>query len=261
MNWKSTNIKGYSVSDEGQIKNELTGKVLSQFKNNMGYYLVSIQDKKYLVHRLVAEAFLNKPNKCNIVEHKDDDPTNNCVDNLMWSTQKLNLNRQGRLEKLKRYYQSNEWKEARKKALETMKANGFKKTKSDKQKAKEAARLDRISKERENIRPTLDQQYDAFINPLIDLLKSGYSLKRAAQYFGINDTTGITYFSKRYYEETGIKLITYKIKKSSFSNAEKLMNKIKELYNQGLTVEEISEEVNRSINIVNKYIKLWKIHI
>ena len=49
----------------------------------MGYYLVSIQDKKYLVHRLVAEAFLNKPNKCNIVEHKDDDPTNNCVDNLM----------------------------------------------------------------------------------------------------------------------------------------------------------------------------------
>lgn len=142
-----------------------------------------------------------------------------------------------------------------------MKANGFKKTKSDKQKAKEAARLDKISKERENIRPTLDQQYDAFINPLIDLLKSGYNLKRAAQYFGINDTTGITYFSKRYYEETGIKLIAYKIKKSSFSNAEKLMNKIKELYNQGLTVEEISEEVNRSINIVNKYIKLLKIHI
>ena len=83
MNWKSTSIKGYSVSDEGQIKNELTGKILSPFKNNMGYYLVNIEDKKYLVHRLVAEAFLDKPNKCNIVEHKDDDPSNNCVDNLM----------------------------------------------------------------------------------------------------------------------------------------------------------------------------------
>ena len=75
---------------------------------------------------------------------------------------------------------------------------------------------------------------------------------------GINASTGITYFSKRYYEETGIKLITYKIKKSSFSNAEKLMNKIIELHNNGLSVEDISREVSRSKNIVQKYLNFNK---
>lgn len=83
MEWKSTTIEGYLVSDYGQVKNEQTDKILSQFKNNKGYYLVNIKDKKYLIHRLVAEAFLEKPDHCNIVEHLDDNPANNRVDNLM----------------------------------------------------------------------------------------------------------------------------------------------------------------------------------
>lgn len=38
----------------------------------------------YKVHQLVAQAFIPNPNGYNIVHHKDHNPTNNCVENLVW---------------------------------------------------------------------------------------------------------------------------------------------------------------------------------
>lgn len=48
--------------------------------------------KKKFVHRLVAEAFLENPNKCNIVNHKDENGLNNHVENLEWCDAKYNTN-------------------------------------------------------------------------------------------------------------------------------------------------------------------------
>lgn len=246
MNWKSIKVEGYSVSEDGQVKNDLTGRILKPFKNNKGYYLISLKGKHYLVHRLVAEAFLDKPDGCDIVEHKDDNPSNNSVSNLMWSTQRDNLKRPGRINKMTDYYKSEEWKEHYAKALATRRANGFKMHKSEKQKLKEAARLERIAKEREKVRPSLEQQYSKNIDTLIELIKSGYTLQKAAIQLGINKSTGITYFSKRYYDETGIKLTSYKVRKpkklsKKESKAEKLSNKIKELYDNGKSIEDICD--------------------
>lgn len=248
MNWKSIKVEGYSVSDDGQVKNDLTGKILKPYKNNKGYYLVCLKGKRYLVHRLVAEAFLDKPDGYDIVEHKDDNPSNNCVSNLMWSTQKDNLNRPGRINKLKEYHKTEKWKEHCAKALATRRANGFKRHKSEKQKLKEAARLERIAKEREKVRPSLEQQYSKNIDNLIELLKSGYTLQKAAIQLGINKSTGITYFSKRYYDETGIKLTSYKVRNNKEwlekkAKAEMLSNKIKELYDNGQSIEDICDIV------------------
>ena len=68
----------------------LKGKVLIQKDNGNGYKNVMFckEHKLYnkYVHRLVAEAFI--PNKDDLpqVNHKDEDKSNNRVDNLEWCT-------------------------------------------------------------------------------------------------------------------------------------------------------------------------------
>ena len=93
--WKA--IKGfpYSVSSLGQVRNDKTGKVLSQGKDKDGYPRVVLYngaDKRYVrVHVLVMEAF--KPRKCEthvLIDHKDRNRSNNALRNLRWSTHPAN---------------------------------------------------------------------------------------------------------------------------------------------------------------------------
>lgn len=70
-------------------------KILSIFDNGTGYKFVYLMKdgkrKKYYVHRLVAEHFLNKKEGANVVNHKDYNPNNNEVTNLEWCTQRENI--------------------------------------------------------------------------------------------------------------------------------------------------------------------------
>lgn len=43
------------------------------------------------VHRLVAKAFIDNPNNLNEINHKDEDKSNNRVDNLEWCTKSYNV--------------------------------------------------------------------------------------------------------------------------------------------------------------------------
>ena len=106
-------IKGYEnlyeVSNKGRVrsltkycmrfgcrKTLIRGKLLSIRKNASGYIMVSLAKKgtkkQVLIHRLVAQAFIPNPNNYPIINHKDENPSNNNVNNLEWCTQKYNVN-------------------------------------------------------------------------------------------------------------------------------------------------------------------------
>ena len=59
------------------------------------YCLINLHKNKtiqrFLVHRLVAEAFIPKINGKDYINHKDNNPENNKVDNLEWCTQSENI--------------------------------------------------------------------------------------------------------------------------------------------------------------------------
>ena len=48
--------------------------------------------KSFLLHRLVANSFIDNPNNYKEVNHKDENKANNCVDNLEWCDRKYNMN-------------------------------------------------------------------------------------------------------------------------------------------------------------------------
>lgn len=83
------------VNDNGrEYDKPLNEKRLKQSLHSQGYKTVSLtkngKTRTYFVHRIVAEAFIQNPNNLPMVNHKDEDKTNNYVENLEWCTAKYN---------------------------------------------------------------------------------------------------------------------------------------------------------------------------
>lgn len=88
-------LERYRINNGG-TKTLVKERILKPSTNNKGYSRVELSNKTarkpYLVHRLVAEAFIENPNNLPEVNHKDENKSNNRADNLEWITQKENLN-------------------------------------------------------------------------------------------------------------------------------------------------------------------------
>lgn len=100
----------YRISDEGDVIAlprivECNGKLMHRKgnpikphlrgKNGLYYVAVSLskngKTKAHSVHRLVAEAFLPNENGLPEINHKDENPFNNRVDNLEWCSRQYNI--------------------------------------------------------------------------------------------------------------------------------------------------------------------------
>ena len=123
--WKDIIIDGYDYTGYYQISNLGRVKSLERFiktkngnilhykekilkfgTNKKGYLNVNLtknsKSKNFRISRLVATMFIPNPNNYPQVGHKDDlkDKTNNCVDNLYWTTNLENARTNGRRNRL-----------------------------------------------------------------------------------------------------------------------------------------------------------------
>lgn len=86
-NWRKIEGKpNYSVSDDGKVRNDKTGKILRPYKGTAGYYQIMLGRKTVpqYVHRLVAIAFIPNPEELPQVDHINGDKLDNRVKNLRW---------------------------------------------------------------------------------------------------------------------------------------------------------------------------------
>lgn len=86
----------YQVSNLGNVYSVRKKICLKPFNVCGGYKRVTLCSygvyKHILVHRLVAQAFIDNPNNLPQINHKDENKSNNCVSNLEWCTAKENSN-------------------------------------------------------------------------------------------------------------------------------------------------------------------------
>jgi hypothetical protein len=129
--WKPIdNYLNYMVSNFGRIKNinyRGTGKtkfIKGTKHNNYTYITLSKNNKlkAYLLHRLVAEAFIPNPENKPCINHKDCNRQNNRADNLEWCTQKENIQY---MDKLKRRVANKKLNEAEVKIIKEIKKQGY----------------------------------------------------------------------------------------------------------------------------------------
>lgn len=112
----------YEISNYGRLRSKdrtvrdnkgqylKKGRLLKPAKDKYGYYSFCLkQDGKskiMKIHRIVAFAFIPNPDKKPCINHIDNNPSNNRVDNLEWCTMKENtawMIKQGRFKRTKQW--------------------------------------------------------------------------------------------------------------------------------------------------------------
>lgn len=93
--WKKIAGFNYSVSTKGRVKSDRSGKIIQPWRLRQGYLQIGLMKDgrrhRFLVHRLVAEAFIVREDYQIDVNHLDLDKANNTVSNLEWVSKQENM--------------------------------------------------------------------------------------------------------------------------------------------------------------------------
>ena len=103
-------IKGYEglygITSCGKVWSYKSKRFLKPSKTHYGYLSVVLmkngERKFYYTHRLVAEAYIPNQNNMPHINHKDENKTNNCLQNLEWCDASYNNNYGTRNDKIKK---------------------------------------------------------------------------------------------------------------------------------------------------------------
>lgn len=198
----------YQVSNiDGKVRNVKTGKVLKPNKVLHGYSQVGLYKNGkiqfFKIHRLVATMFIPNPNNLPVVNHKDENPSNNCVDNLEWCTHKYNSNygtcqqRKGEAIKGEKHYMHGKQhsEETKQKMSEAKKGKkhpfyGKQHSEESKQKISEAQKGKKHSKETKQKMSEVQKGHKPTNIKKVVCVEKGQvfdSVKDAEQWLGINN--------------------------------------------------------------------------
>jgi hypothetical protein len=97
MEKKIKDFPGYTITDDGKVISYKfkEPRVMKTWYQKSGYENIKLCKDNvtyhFLIHRLVAEAFIPNPNNLPEVNHKDKNRRNNRAENLEWSNRVDNL--------------------------------------------------------------------------------------------------------------------------------------------------------------------------
>ena len=104
MKWKKYNYhyRTFEVNEKGQVRNE-AGTIVKGTMHKNGFRVLNLRlmsdkehkiSKSLILHRIVAECWIENPDAKPYVIHKDGDLLNNAVKNLEWATPSEKMNHQ-----------------------------------------------------------------------------------------------------------------------------------------------------------------------
>ena len=91
---KIDDYENYEISNQGNVRNTKTNRILKPRKKGCGYYFIGLckncTTTNFYIHRLVGYAFIPNPENLPCIDHIDRNKTNNSITNLRWVSRSNN---------------------------------------------------------------------------------------------------------------------------------------------------------------------------